>query len=288
MNCNSCNSPEYHDFSKPSCFFTKTQLTVVKCSDCGLIFLNPRPDKKLGLEYFENAYSNALGFEDISYYRDLDLILRRNKVRFESINKLPAPNRKILDFGAGQGHFVKIASDQNWFAQGIEHSIAGQNSAKQNLGIDLLSSVNELNTSDFGIITLWDVIEHLEDPKQTIIELSQYLHPKGYFIIETSNIDSLDYIVHKKKWSYWHIDHLFYYSKTSINFLFHTMGFRQIINYTIDNTVKKSKSELFKKLIKMLSPKNFYLSLKLRLISYKYKDFDVKSLMTVVFQKNES
>ncbi|MBK8626545.1 MAG: methyltransferase domain-containing protein [Saprospiraceae bacterium] len=174
MNCNSCNGSKHSNFINPKCFFTNAQLSVVKCSNCGLIYLHPRPEKKLGLEYFENAYSNAKGFDKIDYYRDVESIMNRNKSRWELISKLNAPNHKILDFGAGQGYFVKIAQNNNWNANGVEISGEGRKSAKLNLDVNLKSALNELKTSDFGIITLWDVIEHLEDPKQTIIDLCNF------------------------------------------------------------------------------------------------------------------
>src|SRR5690606_18820397 len=118
-----------------------------------------------------------------------------------------------LDFGAGQGHFVKTALDNHWESTGVELSGAAIQSAKSNFGLQLLDSLQKVNTRDFGVITLWDVVEHLEDPKGTLQELTRYLHPEGFFIIETSNIDSLDYLVRRKRWRYWHVDHLFYYSK---------------------------------------------------------------------------
>jgi 2-polyprenyl-3-methyl-5-hydroxy-6-metoxy-1,4-benzoquinol methylase len=289
MNCNTCKSDKSVEFIKPCCFFTKIQLNVVKCSECGLIYLNPRPDKKLGLEYFEKAYANAKGFENISYYRDYNSIIKRNKLRLDSINQLSIPNRKILDFGAGQGHFVKIANDNGWNAQGIEVSIAGRQSAKLNLDLTLIGSVDELKLNEFGIITLWDVIEHLEDPKQTLAELSKYLHPNGFLVIETSNIDSFDFLVHKKNWSYWHVDHLFYYSKSSINHLLDLLDFKEVVDIKINRQTKKTKSEFLQKFKTLLNPKTLYLSIKLRFFSYIYKNnknMDINSLMTVVYQKN--
>ncbi|MBK8698078.1 MAG: hypothetical protein IPN29_00170 [Saprospiraceae bacterium] len=76
MNCNNCEDSNSNPFiTSAKCYWSKTPLTVVECNTCGLVFLNPRPDKSLGIEYFDKAYSNAEGFEDHSYYTDNAQIL---------------------------------------------------------------------------------------------------------------------------------------------------------------------------------------------------------------------
>jgi len=272
-------------FSNVKCYFSNVPLSVVKCENCGLVYLNPRPDKKLGLEYFENAYSNATGFESHSYYRDHDKIFNRSQARFDLIKNLEAPNHKILDFGAGQGHFVKTAIDNKWDATGIELSNAAIQAARENFNIELLSSLQNLKINDFGVIALWDVIEHLEDPKGILRELTKYLHPDGYFVIETSNIDSLDYLAHKKKWSYWHVDHLFYFSRKTLVYLLKTLSF-SVANPSLPKTsgtlLPGSRFAKYKILVK---PSEFIFAIKKKWLSLRFKDFDKNSLMTVVFKR---
>ena len=285
MKCNNCNSENFTFFSNPACFFSKEPLSVVKCNNCGLVFLNPRPDKSLGLEYFENAYSNANGFENINYYRDDEQLFERNKIRFELIKGLRVPNQKVLDFGAGQGHFVKTVLDKAWEAFGVEISEAGRQNSKMNFGIELSKSIKELSSNNFGIITLWDVIEHLEDPKGTLMELSKYLHPNGLFIIETSNINSLNYLIHKNKWSYWHIDHFYYYSRESLNYLFDTLNFQPVELNSNPNNNQVSTTPKMKKYKALINREKLLMALKMKYFSYRFKDFEKKSLMTVAFQK---
>lgn len=285
MKCNNCNYEKCFIFSKVRCFYSKEQLSVVKCSNCGLIYLNPRPDKNLGLAYFEKAYSNAIGFEDNSYYRDKAQIFIRNEIRFKTISNLAVPNHKVLDFGAGQGHFIKTVLDNGWDARGIELSIAAIQAAKMNFGLELLNSTQKLDLNGFGVITLWDVIEHLENPKSTLLELTKYLHPKGYFVIETSNIESLDYLVQKKKWSYWHVDHLYYYSRKTINYLFDTLNFYPITPQSFSDLPKQKTSEIIMKYKALFNPKTLFFALKKRLIAFKFKTFEKNSLMTIIFQR---
>lgn len=287
MTCNNCNfSASPLPMFDTNCFHTKIPLSVVKCPNCKLVYLHPRPSKELGLKYFEDAYSNTDRFKKHSYYRNDKLIFKRNRQRFENeINNIPSPNNKILDFGAGQGHFLRIAMDNNWEARGVEVSEAGRKNAKSKFDITLLKSLKELDISDFGIITLWDVIEHLENPKETIKELTNYLHPKGVFVIETSNINSLDYIIQKRNWEYFNIDHLFYYSRTTMNYLLDTLNFEPVVlknNSSNLNTKKKNKFEKYKVL---LNPMNLPSIIKKKYLSYKHKDVEKRSLMIVIYRK---
>jgi hypothetical protein len=146
MACNNCNSENFEPFAKVKCSFTKKPLSVVKCANCGLVYLSPRPDRNLGLSYFENAYSSAKGFESHTYYRD----------------------------------------HEQFFLE----------------------------------------TEHLEDRKGTLKELADYLHDDGYLVIETSNIDSVDYLIYRNNCAYWHVDHLYYYSKKTLEDLLTRVDFK--------------------------------------------------------------
>lgn len=287
INCNNCGSSNYVALSKVTCLYSNELLSVVKCSDCDLVYLNPRPDKSLGLEYFEKAYSNAEGFEEHEYYRNHDQIFRRNKVRFDTIKDLPVNRKRVLDFGAGQGHFVKTAADHGWDAVGIELSVAAIRVAKENFDLNLLDSLDKVEGL-FDVITLWDVIEHLEDPKQTLLDLEKYLAPEGYFIIETSNIDSSDYVALKENWSYWNIDHLYYYSRKTLNYLMNTINFRPFNNQLLSSLPKKTGQEKYKKYKAfLLSPKNLMLAFRKKFISFKNKDIEDSSLMVVIYQRKK-
>jgi 2-polyprenyl-3-methyl-5-hydroxy-6-metoxy-1,4-benzoquinol methylase len=282
VRCNNCEQNDFVKLHKAACYATRVPLNVVQCKQCGLVYLNPRPDKSLGLAYFEQAYSNAEGFEDHDYYRDHEAIFKRNRKRFEMINALNSPNKKILDFGAGQGHFVKVARDMGWQGEGTELSPAAIAAAQANFGLTLHDNLDAIQVRDFGVIALWDVIEHLEDPKGILQMLSEYLHPDGYFIIETANIDSLDYALNREKWSYWHVDHLYYFSKKTLRYLLETLKFEIIPAVGVlaqSTTQKRSKLSKLKKLLK---PGELSKALRTVRILMQKPDIDRGDLMTLI------
>lgn len=288
MNCNNCGKDDFQNHTKTTCYWTKIPLNVVKCENCELVFLNPRPDKSLGADYFDQAYSNTSGFESHGYYRDHEKIFIRNTNRFGILKKIVLPNTNVLDFGAGQGHFVKVCEDNGWNSIGIEQSLAGINSAKQQLNVNLLQSVEGLQENHFGAIALWDVIEHLENPKEVLMELTKFLHKEGVFVIETSNINSYDYLINRKNWSYWHIDHYFYYSNFTLEYLLNSIGF-EIVNPS--KYIKASQSSLnqnFKRYLNLLNIKDIGKNARLLYYLIAANNVSKDSLMTVVARRKNS
>ncbi len=292
MKCNNCESIKYFPFMKTKCPYTGVNLTAVKCSICDLVFLNPRPNKELGKEYFDNAYSNSEGFENHSYYRDHDKIIKRNNNRFEWINKIDSPEKTILDFGAGQGYFMKVCGDNGWQVTGVEQSEEGIKSAKKLFGIEIEHSLANMKGKKFGVITLWDVIEHLEDPKSILLMLTEYLNEDGYFVLETSNINSYGFLIEKKEWGYWNVDHFFYFSDITLKYLLESIGFEivkvQPNNIAIIETNRSNINKYFN--INHLmnfkqSTKIVWNKVKLKYYKSKYKNTSSNDLMTVVARK---
>lgn len=282
MKCNNCGSGNSSPFLNVKCDWTKAPLSVVQCDECKLVFLNPRPDKELGMEYFNNAYANNEGYEEIEYYRNDAFILERNQQRFDSIKNAKVPNNKILDIGAGQAHFLEICRRNGKDIYGTEISTAAVSVAKEKFNIDLQPDISHFEGEQFGIITLWDVIEHLENPKEVLLELSKYLHEDGIFVIETGDIDSFDFLFNKKKWSYWHIDHYFYFSKKTLTNLLKRINFELVTVPSAGNGQKKSNT---KRYLKYLRPSNFILAFKGVYYSMTKKDFSRSSLMILFAKK---
>jgi len=291
VKCHNCGSSSYSHFMDTNCLGTNTPLTSVRCDECGLVFLNPRPDKELGKAYFDKAYSGVEGFENHSYYRDHDSILLRNNQRFEYIKKLDVADKSILDFGAGQGHFVKVAQENGWEVVGVEQSKEGIAAAKRLFNIDLKNSIENIKGRKFSVICLWDVIEHLEDPKAVLLMLAEYLHQDGYFIIETGNINSYSFYMDRKKWGYWSVDHFYYFSYSTLKDLLERIGFR-IVHLNINDILKTKRSD--KGWSKYLNPKYFihpdytlkivWNRLKLQYYKLKYEHASSNELITMVAQ----
>lgn len=226
---------------QPKCYLTDEVLSAVECDDCGFVFLSPRPDPKKGEDYFNKAYAGHEDFSDHEYYRDHDKKLYQSRLKIEAIEKLNPIGKKLLDIGAGQGHFMKEAKERGWEVTGTELSTEARESAKKLFKIDLKDSFEGFEESSFDVITLWDVLEHVSDAKSILNEVTKLLKKDGILIIETVNIDSVDFLVQKEKWHLWHVDHNYYFSMKSLRSYLEQFNYNQIQFLTGAETTKQDK-----------------------------------------------
>jgi 2-polyprenyl-3-methyl-5-hydroxy-6-metoxy-1,4-benzoquinol methylase len=106
-----------------------------------------------------------------------------------------APNSNFLDVGSGAGISVDTAGSEFGFqARGIEPSQRAVDLARGRFGVDvvcgLLDAESEL-PRDFGALTLWDVIEHVEDPESLLKLCASHLAEGGVFLLETPDEGAL-------------------------------------------------------------------------------------------------
>jgi 2-polyprenyl-6-hydroxyphenyl methylase/3-demethylubiquinone-9 3-methyltransferase len=109
---------------------------------------------------------------------------------------LPLQNAKVLDIGCGGGLFLSLLKDKGTDVIGIElsDSRAQYAKTKQNLNIDKhpIESAHWQKgfAEHFDAVTLWDVIEHVNYPQQTLQSAANVLKPGGLLLIDTPCRDS--------------------------------------------------------------------------------------------------
>jgi 2-polyprenyl-3-methyl-5-hydroxy-6-metoxy-1,4-benzoquinol methylase len=142
----------------------------------------------------------------------------------------------MLDIGCGEGHLLKIATEDGWQITGTEISVKATETANQLLENKVLAGdILDLNLPDnsFDLITIYHVIEHLIEPIPTLEKIKQLLKPNGIAFIETPNIGSLGARIKGKKWS--HIippEHISYFDRHSLKQALKTAEFSQYHVFT--------------------------------------------------------
>jgi SAM-dependent methyltransferase len=130
----------------------------------------------------------------------------------------PGAGRPLLDVGAYIGIFVEVARSRDWQAIGVEPSNWASGIAQEQ-GLPVLQGtldMAELSERCFDVITMWDVIEHLDDPAAEIARARNLLNPGGIMAIHTMDIDSLIARLMGRRWP-WLMDmHLEYFSRATL------------------------------------------------------------------------
>jgi 2-polyprenyl-3-methyl-5-hydroxy-6-metoxy-1,4-benzoquinol methylase len=79
------------------------------------------------------------------------------------------------------------------------------------------------------VVTLWDVIEHLEDPIAHLGAAARALKPDGLLVIETQNVASLFARLLGRKWQHYkHAEHLYHFDPRSLGRLLELAGLEQV------------------------------------------------------------
>ena len=157
---------------------------LVKCSECGFMFLKPKPNQDLlkdlynNQEYFEKDYG---GGSEIAYEDSFD----QNKKRYqEIINRIRKYKDKgvLLEIGCAGGHFLKFAQDSGYKVEGVEISKAMVKFAKEKLAVNVIAGTIgdiELPSQKYDIVYLGDVLEHIYDIDFFLKEMFRILKPSG-------------------------------------------------------------------------------------------------------------
>ena len=209
--------------------FDKYGYEVVKCQRCGLIFLNFNPTAEFITDYYGENFFNDPGTKHgfKNYERERDTLQKTFSERIEVI-KRERSFGKLLDIGCATGIFLEEAT-KYWDAYGVEISTYAANIAKnKNLNV----FAGELHHCPylklrFDIVTLWDTIEHLNDPAETVKKIGAITAPGGFIFLTTGDVESLAAKLSGKFWHLYNIpQHLSFFSPKTIGPLLWQGGFK--------------------------------------------------------------
>ena len=167
-------------------------------------------------DYISHTDSKKTLFDKV-YHSVKNYTLKR-KLRL--INSFKTESKKVLDVGAGTGDFLKVCKNNGWVASGVEPSIDAIQIAAQK-EIFLKEQLVDFQDEKFDVITLWHVLEQVENLQEYISILKQMLSKNGRIIVAVPNHKSYDANYYKESWAAFDVPrHLWHFSQGSIHKLF--------------------------------------------------------------------
>lgn len=208
--CDWCNSNETETIVECQDFLQDLPglFRVVRCKNCGIYRQNPQLDWSSLQHYYPNEYiaHSSLVSEEVSKYKR---VVKRygNWKKYRLINHYKSNGGNLLDIGCGTGLFLEeVLRSKKWNVYGVEPSVSAASYAKTKLGVtvynDKFSNVM-LPRDYFDVITMWNVLEHLDHPIDALKRIELLLKPKGLLIISIPNPNSLARHVFGKYWVGW-------------------------------------------------------------------------------------
>jgi methylation protein EvaC len=160
-------------------------------------------------------------FEDYYYLSSVNAGLVRH---FESLAKKLAKSNFVVDIGSNDGILLRPLKAAGIRAIGVEPSVNVSKIANDD-GFETLCSFFDASLAaeverKFGkpdVIVASSVFTHLEKPSEFVDSVNALLSKDGRFIIEVEYIGN---ILRTVQFERFYLDRIFYYSLTSLNFLF--------------------------------------------------------------------
>ena len=205
-------------------FLSKEDFHICECLNCGLSYTMPRPNKEKIGEYYKSE-------EHYSHQENKKGFIPR---LYESVKKVNLKHKynlatqglnvgKMLDIGCGVGDFLHTAEEHGWTCTGVEPSEDAKAIAKTKTKANIINSedMEKIPDATFDLITMWHVLEHVDDLKWQIEQLHRLTKTKGRIVIAVPNYKSYDAQSYKELWAAYDVPrHLSHFNKNVLTKIF--------------------------------------------------------------------
>jgi 2-polyprenyl-3-methyl-5-hydroxy-6-metoxy-1,4-benzoquinol methylase len=217
--CNSANTIE---------LFVKDNIIYLKCKSCFFVFSKPSVNVNFqeNIEDFEDVYLQYFD-ANATDQKNFNLLLSRLEKTLDLFKS------KILDIGCGSGKFVNYLSERKIDCYGVEPSQPLYNKYLKGDNKFYNSTIDDFSKSSnikFDVITLLDVLEHIEYPSAFIDHIIQLQAPNGYLIIEIPLYGSWLSKISGKNWHFFNKYHLSYFTKSRLISLMNEKGYELVLS----------------------------------------------------------
>jgi len=216
--CPACGSALHAAELRAEDPYSRDAFEVVRCRECRLAYVNPRPTPEHLQRYYPDDYYGARH----PFFRDFLADLRVSALG-------PAPaGARILDIGCGRGDFILACRRRGFAVGGVEQAGSPVMRLRETLGIEVVTpdEIAKLPGGAFDFVTLWHVLEHLPEPRESLGEVARLLGPGGRLLVEVPNFGSWQARLGRAYW--YHMDvprHLLHFDRPSLAALLARTGF---------------------------------------------------------------
>jgi SAM-dependent methyltransferase len=217
--------------TKEATFYTeKNGFVIFKCSHCKSLYVSEPPKSTAsiyGEKYFWGAES---GFGYVDYDADKEPMRAVFEKCIMKAEEIAGKKGRLVDIGAATGYFIKLAKSMGWSVEGVEIGDSAAEAGRK-AGLKMLTgTIAELPLSNkFDAITMFDVIEHVENPLADLKKAHELLNPGGALVIITPNSGSIYARMLGKRWHHFvPPEHLTLFTESGLREVLTKAGFEVI------------------------------------------------------------
>lgn len=209
--CSLCGSPAVELlYTEAPDYFTSDHFQILQCQSCGIAFTWPQPADLSA--YYPTKYRDYHPL-----IKSLISLIYGLRVK-QWAKRFPKPG-KAFEMGCGNGIMLKALQDLGWNVLGSERTDESAAYARTALGLPVITTGFESlgQAPQFDLIILFQVLEHMNRPKETIQQLSKLLNQNGMMVVGVPDFKSWQSSFGKENW--FHLDpprHLHHFSVRAI------------------------------------------------------------------------
>lgn len=202
-------------------FLTGEQFELAETDIKGILKTTPLPsnlhryyDSKDYISHHQD--SGSIKEKIYKFAQSFNLNYKRNLLAKE----LPL-NAKVLDYGCGAGEFLKYISS-TFDVTGYEPNPDAREAAARKLGQEkLIDDISDIPDNSLDAITLWHVLEHVENQAEILELFYNKLKNRGLLYIAVPNYRSYDAEYYQEFWAAYDVPrHIFHFSRDGMYNLF--------------------------------------------------------------------
>jgi len=216
---------------------------VARCDGCGHQFIWPVPQPA----FLEAFYATYMSVAKDGFYRERsrqEIPVSFRKYYGWWLDRLRAAGGQgsLLDVGSGLGMFLRLAKEHGFEVAGVEPNREAADALEERYGIPVHRCLlEELNTpAEYDVVSMWDLLEHVPDPRAAMVKVREVLKPGGLLVLETPVRDSFIHWlakglyrvsagrIRRPLFRVYGIHHLQYFSEDSIRGFLADYGFEVI------------------------------------------------------------
>jgi len=134
---------------------------------------------------------------------------------------------KLLDVGCNTGFFLEATSSHFNTVRGVEQNETIASFVSEELEVPIYNNLDEIKDITFDVITLFDVIEHVEKPIDFLKKCLSLLNKEGILVVFTPQWKSYGFdILDVESTQYYPTDHLQFLSKETVLYLAETLDMK--------------------------------------------------------------
>jgi 2-polyprenyl-3-methyl-5-hydroxy-6-metoxy-1,4-benzoquinol methylase len=164
-----------------------------------------------------------------TYVADEPLYVKTFRMRGDLVARHRPPAR-LLDVGCAAGFALTALRERGYDVRGVELSRPMAELARRRIGDEAAVHCGVLEESLFGgakfdVITMFDVVEHVEDPVAFLATARRMLSPGGVVVFETQNVASRFARLMGVRWQHYKFqEHLWHFDPKTMRVLLAKAG----------------------------------------------------------------